>query len=57
MNASPQPRRRISNIRFVSRVEPRRTAMSPLVGLAAVTAAALAIVLLAVTISAAQAVV
>ncbi len=54
MTTPTQPRRRISNIRFVSRVEPRRAGISPLMGLAALTAAGIALTLLAVTIAAAQ---
>lgn len=59
MTTPSQPRRRISSVRFCDPVAGRQAAAarggSPLVILATVTAAALAVGLLALTISAAQA--
>ena len=58
MTSPTQPRRRISNVRFVPRAELKRgkaTVGAPMLALATMTAVALAITVLAVTISAAQA--
>lgn len=60
MTTPTQSNRRISNIRFVSRVEPRRagrsTAVSPVVGAALLAATAIAVAVLVLTVQAAQAV-